>query len=72
MSGPIVRRYGFPNFEQIFGKRPLEHGVDEHDAEPGTPGAERADRTDSSPLSASSASGPAAQPAEARPLEEKG
>ncbi len=29
MSGPIVRRYGFPNFERIFGKRPLEHGVEE-------------------------------------------
>jgi hypothetical protein len=29
MSGPIVRRYGFPNFERIFGKRPLEHGTDE-------------------------------------------
>jgi hypothetical protein len=29
MSGPIVRRYGFPNFEKIFGKRPLEHGADE-------------------------------------------
>ena len=29
MSGPIVRRYGFPNFEKIFGKRPLEHGVEE-------------------------------------------
>jgi hypothetical protein len=29
MSGPIVRKYGFPNFEQIFGKRELEHGVDE-------------------------------------------
>jgi hypothetical protein len=29
MSGPIVRKYGFPNFEKIFGKRPLEHGVDE-------------------------------------------
>jgi hypothetical protein len=29
MSGPIVRRYGFPNFEKIFGERPLEHGVDE-------------------------------------------
>ncbi|MDX2037686.1 MAG: hypothetical protein SFX72_13630 [Isosphaeraceae bacterium] len=28
MSGPIVRKYGFPNFEQIFGKRELEHGVD--------------------------------------------
>ena len=29
MSGPIVRKYGFPNFEQIFGKRELEHGVEE-------------------------------------------
>jgi hypothetical protein len=29
MSGPIVRRYGFPNFDKIFGKRPLEHGADE-------------------------------------------
>ena len=28
MSGPIVRKYGFPNFEQIFGKRELEHGID--------------------------------------------
>ena len=32
MSGPIIRKYGFPNFEKIFGERPLEHGVD--DAEP--------------------------------------
>ena len=29
MSGPIVRKYGFPNFEQIFGKRELEHGAEE-------------------------------------------
>ena len=29
MSGPIVRKYGFPNFEQIFGKRDLQHGIDE-------------------------------------------
>ena len=29
MSGPIVRKYGFPNFEKIFGERPLEHGADE-------------------------------------------
>jgi hypothetical protein len=33
MSGPIVRRYGFPNFDKIFGKKELEHGADE----PGTP-----------------------------------
>lgn len=29
MSGPIVRKYGFPNFEKIFGEKPVEHGVDE-------------------------------------------
>ena len=29
MSGPIIRKYGFPNFDQIFGKRDLEHGVEE-------------------------------------------
>lgn len=29
MSGPIVRKYGFPNFDQIFGSKPVEHGVDE-------------------------------------------
>jgi hypothetical protein len=34
MSGPIVRKYGFPNYDNIFGERPLQHGVDEHD----TPG----------------------------------
>ena len=26
MSGPIIRKYGFPNFEQIFGKRDPAHG----------------------------------------------
>ena len=29
MSGPIIRKYGFPNFEKIFGERPLEHGIDD-------------------------------------------
>lgn len=29
MSGPIVRKYGFPNFDKIFGERELKHGVDE-------------------------------------------
>jgi hypothetical protein len=28
MAGPIIRKYGFPNHEAIFGKRPLEHGVE--------------------------------------------
>jgi hypothetical protein len=40
MSGPIVRKYGFPNFEKIFGERPLEHGVDdEEDSEAKTKNA---------------------------------
>lgn len=29
MSGPIVRKYGFPNFEQIFGQREIQHGAPE-------------------------------------------
>ena len=29
MSGPIVRKYGFANFEKIFGERPLQHGLEE-------------------------------------------
>ncbi len=29
MSGPIVRKYGFPNFENIFGKKEAQHGKDE-------------------------------------------
>jgi len=34
MSGPIVRKYGFANFEKIFGERELKHGVE---GEPATP-----------------------------------
>jgi|GEM_PF-6285534 len=33
MSGPIVRKYGFPNFEKIFGERNMEHGTDEAEGE---------------------------------------
>ncbi len=29
MSGPIIRKYGFPNFEAIFGKREIQHGAPE-------------------------------------------
>ncbi len=29
MSGPIVRKYGFANYEKIFGERPLQHGLEE-------------------------------------------
>ncbi len=32
MSGPIVRKYGFPNFEKIFGERPIEHGAEESES----------------------------------------
>ena len=32
MSGPIIRKYGFPNFDEIFGKRELQHGVDDKEA----------------------------------------
>jgi hypothetical protein len=39
MSGPIVRKYGFPNFEKIFGERDLQHGVDEPEATAGEPAA---------------------------------
>jgi hypothetical protein len=28
MSGPIIRKYGFPNFDQIFGKKEPQHGVE--------------------------------------------
>jgi hypothetical protein len=29
MSGPIVRKYGFKNFDKIFGEKPVPHGRDE-------------------------------------------
>ncbi|MGE3821961.1 MAG: hypothetical protein AB7I30_21315 [Isosphaeraceae bacterium] len=32
MSGPIVRKYGFPNFDAIFGKKELQHGTEEPEA----------------------------------------
>ena len=32
MSGPIVRKYGFPNFEKIFGERELKHGAEGEDS----------------------------------------
>jgi hypothetical protein len=34
MSGPIVRKYGFPNHDKIFGERPIQHGLDDSE-EPG-------------------------------------
>ncbi len=35
MSGPIVRKYGFPNFDKIFGERPLQHGAEESEQSEG-------------------------------------
>lgn len=58
MSGPIVRKYGFPNFEQIFGKRDLEHGT----SEPEGQGADKpptADAPGESPPRAEPSSTPA-------------
>lgn len=38
MSGPIVRKYGFPNFEAIFGQRDIQHGTEEGGkGQPGSP-----------------------------------
>jgi hypothetical protein len=33
VSGPIVRKYGFANFEKIFGEREIQHGVEEGEAD---------------------------------------
>lgn len=41
MSGPIVRKYGFPNFEQIFGSRDVEHGVEDSSAPAEEEGSDR-------------------------------
>jgi hypothetical protein len=37
MSGPIVRKYGFPNFEKIFGERELKHGSENESEAPAAP-----------------------------------
>jgi hypothetical protein len=37
MSGPIIRKYGFPNFEKIFGERELKHGAPGDAAMPADP-----------------------------------
>ena len=34
MSGPIVRQYGFPNFDKIFGARAMQHGEPDTDPDP--------------------------------------
>ena len=37
MSGPIVRKYGFTNFEKIFGERELKHGASDAETKPSPP-----------------------------------
>lgn len=58
MSGPIVRKYGFPNFEQIFGKRDLEHGTAEPEGQ-GTDKPPTADVPGESPPKAEKSTTPA-------------
>jgi hypothetical protein len=55
MSGPIIRKYGFPNFEKIFGKRALEHGVDDADKSEQTTTQEKPAEAASGTASASKA-----------------
>ena len=65
MSGPIVRKYGFPNFEKIFGARAPHHGIEDVEATPAKPTAARA--TPPAPEPAA----PSAEQAAARAREEK-
>ena len=51
MSGPIVRKYGFPNFDKIFGERPLQHGVDEGEESEVEPETPKASKTKAKPSS---------------------
>ena len=37
MSGPIVRKYGFPNVEKIFGEREIKHGAEGEPPSPPEP-----------------------------------
>jgi hypothetical protein len=64
MSGPIVRKYGFPNFEKIFGERGLEHGVDEGET-PDQPAEAKADSEAPSALKST------AKPASGKPKNAK-
>lgn len=51
MSGPIVRKYGFPNHDQIFGKKEIEHGVEEPAAPAAQPAAPARSNADAKPAS---------------------
>lgn len=68
MSGPIIRKYGFPNFEKIFGARAPQHGIDETAAAaPRPPGAE----TSAEPAAAPEPAAPAEDQTAARSREKK-
>ncbi len=50
MSGPIIRKYGFPNFEKIFGDREIKHGAPPEADDPSvTTGSNSSAREDQGP-----------------------
>lgn len=61
MSGPIVRKYGFPNFEKIFGARPILHGVDD-EAPKSPPDASKTEAADAPRADAHPSDQPADEP----------
>ncbi len=50
MSGPIIRKYGFPNHESIFGKKEIEHGVEEKVVEKSPSKAEPTPKAEKKPV----------------------
>ncbi len=62
MSGPIIRKYGFPNFEKIFGERELKHGAEADASKPESAPLD-APKTDQEPPTTSSGSEPPKNPA---------
>jgi hypothetical protein len=46
-----MRSYGFPNFEKIFGERPIEHGVEEPEPADAGPGEAAPDESKPRPSS---------------------
>lgn len=60
MSGPIVRRYGFPNFDKIFGEKPMQHGAEE--TSPPSPHAQAESEAATSPTSKTNESKSGATP----------
>jgi hypothetical protein len=63
MSGPIIRKYGFPNFEKIFGPRAPQHGIDD---ERTTPEAGPRSGSVTAPVTEPEPAAPAAEKTESR------